>query len=324
MKRRQIVNPILVFILAQIAWFGLLALWIYWYVTNYIIFAKVGEKVYPKLEFSTSNVPPLVGGIVLLIVLSTGMWLIFSKLNQQIRITRMYDNFIANVTHELKSPLASIQLYLETLESREVPRDRQVEFLHTMRKDAARLNNLINAILEISGLEDRKKILQLDVYDADPLLRALVEEAADQNRLPQEAYTVRGRAPRRIRADRNALRIMINNLFDNAVKYSRGQVRITVTLGCTQTRVFFEIADQGIGIPASQLKTVFRKFRRLDNPQSPSVKGTGLGLYWVRELVRLHRGTVSARSDGLGAGAVFRVELPVYSENRGEADDDAG
>jgi two-component system phosphate regulon sensor histidine kinase PhoR len=314
-KRRRL-NPILVFVLAQLAWFALLGLWIYWYVSNYIIFTEVGEKLYPQLVFSSKNITALVGGLVLLVAIATGMSLIFGRLNQQLKLTGMYDNFIASVTHELKSPLASLNLYLETLQSREVSPARREEFLNLMLQDTGRLQQLINSILEIAGLEEKRSPFRYRVHSVEPLLRGLVTEAAEQYRLSPEAVEIRGRADCACRVDRDALKRVLNNLIDNAVKYSPGEARIRVTLACSKRRFTVEVADRGIGISPGDQKHLFKKFRRLYQPDSPSVKGTGLGLYWVREIVRAHRGKVSVRSRGRRQGSAFTVELPVYRPGR--------
>jgi two-component system phosphate regulon sensor histidine kinase PhoR len=318
--RRPRYNPIAIFVLAQVAWFALLGLWIYWYVSNYMIFVKVNERISPQFVFSAKNIAALVGGIVLLVAVATAFVLIFSRLNQQMKITRMYDNFIANVTHELKSPLASIQLYLETLSSREVPPDKRAEFLRLMMKDTERLYALIHSILEISGLEEKRNMYRPRVYRGDSLVLGLVEEATEQFQLPPESVRITGRAPCACRADRRALRVVFNNLFDNAIKYTEGPVHLSVSLQCLSKRLIIEVTDQGIGIPLKDQKEVFKKFARLYNPDSPTVKGTGLGLYWVREIIHHHRGKVQVMSEGRNKGTTFRIELPVVpgSWHRGD------
>ncbi|MDZ7764496.1 MAG: histidine kinase dimerization/phospho-acceptor domain-containing protein [Melioribacteraceae bacterium] len=147
---------ILIFILAQLAWMALLGLWIYWYVSNSIIFEKVGDQLSPQIKIDGPNIFLFVGGIILIVAIAFGMSVIFRNLNVQLRLTRLYDNFISNVTHELKSPLASIQLYLETLNSRELTPENKRKFINYMINDAERLNGLINSILEISRLEQKQ------------------------------------------------------------------------------------------------------------------------------------------------------------------------
>lgn len=311
MKRWRLLYPIVVFILAQLAWFGLLGLWIYWYVTNYILISEVGKQLFPQLVLNTTNIAALVGGLILLVTISTAMSLIFGKLNQQLNLTRMYDQFIANITHELKSPLASIQLYLETLNSREVPRQKQIEFMALMMQDVSRLDTLINSILEIIRLEERRSIYNLGTYNAESLIRELTEDAVDRFKLPDNSIEIRGKAPCLCRADREALKVVFNNLVDNAIKYSTRPVQITLSIACTRKRLTLDFKDRGIGISGENQGEVFKKFRRIYNPDSPSVKGTGLGLYWIKEIIRHHRGIITVSSEGKNRGSTFHIELPV-------------
>ena len=311
-QQRFSIRSTFIFISVQLAWLALLGLWIYWYISNYIILTEVGEMISAQFVLSSSNIAILVGGLVLLIAISVGFSVIFGNLSHQMKITRMYDSFIANVTHELKSPLASIQLYLETLEARTIPEEKQREFVGLMTKDANRLGNLISAILEVAGLEEKRTVYRLRLFRADILIRSLIRDALDQFRLPDGAIEMFGDAPCNCMADRNALRVVFNNLIDNAVKYSSSPAHITVSLGCTGKIVFAEIKDRGIGIPNRYIKDVFKKFRRIPNPMSPNVQGTGLGLYWVKEIINHHRGRITAGSDGENMGSTFRLELPVW------------
>ncbi len=318
MKRRLHLNPILIFVLAQFAWFALLGLWIYWYVSNYLIFTEGEENIAPRFVFNVTNIPILVGGIVLLAAIAIGLVILFSKLTQQMKVTKMYDNFIANVTHELKSPLASIQLYLETLSLRDVPEETRRTFIGLMIEDSNRLDSLINTILEISALEEKSKVFTQDTFQAESLLHSIVEEAVRQFNLPKDAVEIRGSAPCTCRANSRALRIVFNNMVDNAIKYSTGPVRLTVHMACTAKNFVIEVKDQGIGIPKDKQKEVFKKFRRLYTPDSPNVKGTGLGLYFAREIIRLHRGRIQVISEGENQGTTFRIELPVYCSKKKE------
>ena len=155
-KQNSVIYHVIVFTLAQLSWFSVLGLWIYWYVSNYIILTEAGERISSQLISEGTHIAALISGIILLVAISVGMSLIFIYLNRQTNITRLYDNFIGNVTHELKSPLSSIQLHLETMSQRNIPGDTQRQFISLMLKDAQRLNDLITSILDISGLEQRK------------------------------------------------------------------------------------------------------------------------------------------------------------------------
>jgi signal transduction histidine kinase len=303
---------ILIFIIAQLVWLSLLGIWIYWYVRNYLVYEKVGEEVSPQLIYDVQNALPFVLGLILLIGLSFITSLIFRHLNVQLKITRLYDNFIGNVTHELKSPLSSIQLYLETLRQRNVPPEKQKEFIEMMLKDAGRLQGLINSILEISAHEKKKLLYDYQVYNADPLIKKLIEESFERFRVEKENYKMSGKADCEILAGRDALRIVFDNLVDNAVKYSIMKPMIEVILKCNGDRLAIIFTDNAIGIATKEQKKIFNKFYRIYSKDIPNVKGTGLGLYRVREIIKAHRGKITVSSKGEGSGTTFRIEIPVY------------
>ena len=303
---------IIIFILAQLAWISLLGLWIYWYIANYV---TINETAINKIS-NTSNIFALVGGLILLVFISVAMSLIFIWLSRQVSLNKMYDNFIANITHELKSPLSSIQLYLETMKSRKVPEEKQKNFIGTMLKDVERLNNLINSILYMSGFERKKTARKYPhdyhIYKADEVITELIYKAADRYKIPIDFIKIKGRAACKCVIDKNWMAIAINNLVDNAKKYSVNQLQLDVILRCTEKNFIFYIRDNGIGIELKNQKKIFNKFQRIYNSSNPNVKGTGLGLYWVKEIVKYHGGKIHVSSKGLDKGTVFRIELPVY------------
>ena len=319
-KRSPVFYHIFIFVLAQVAWFSLLGLWIYWYVTNYILLTKVGQEISARMVSGSTNVFALISGLFLLVVVSVGMSLIFIYLNKQLHLTKMYDNFIANVTHELKSPLSSIQLYLETMGARDVPQNKQREFFRLMLKDVDRLNNLINSILYMSGFEQKKTALKYPhnyhIYNANSILREIIDEAAEQQKIPPQSIRIEGSLSCRCVIDRNWFRIVFDNLFDNARKYSVNPVQINVFLSCTPKQINIEVQDFGMGIAPRDQKKVFHKFQRIDTAESPNVKGTGLGLYWVKEIINYHGGKITVSSKGKGHGSTFKIELPVYKVSK--------
>jgi signal transduction histidine kinase len=303
---------ILIFVIAQLVWLLLLGIWIYWYVSNYIVFEKVGEEVSPQLIYDVQNALPFILGLILLIGLSFTTSLIFRHLNVQLRITELYDNFIGNVTHELKSPLSSIQLYLETLKQREVPPEKRKEFIDMMMKDADRLQSLINSILEISAQEKKKLLQDYRVHKAEIIVKELIEESCEKFRVEKENYRIISDASCEIVASKDALKVVFDNLVDNAVKYSTIKAKIVVSLICNSKKVTIIFSDLGIGVAAKEQKKIFNKFYRIYNKQIPNVKGTGLGLYRVKEIIKAHDGKITVSSEGEGKGTTFKLELPAY------------
>lgn len=311
-KRNSHFYYVLVFALAQLSWLSLVGLWIYWYISNYLIMDLVDKTISPQLISETSNIFALVSGLVLLVVISIAMSLIFIYLTKQMNITRMYDNFIANITHELKSPLSSIQLYLETLNSRNVSENKKKEFVNQMINDADRLNKLITSILNISQLGKKHLVYNFHIWKFDPLIREIINESAEQFKLNKNAIVIEGQVPCRSVVDRAALEIVINNLFDNAIKYSKSPVKIRIQLSCNEKFITIKVIDSGIGIAPRDQKNIFQKFQRIYNNNIPNVKGSGLGLYWAREIIKYHGGKMTVSSAGIGKGTTFIIELPIY------------
>ncbi len=315
-KSRSQLFLVLAYIFAQFAWLGLLGLWIYWYVSNYLIIKQVGDKLSPQIVIDSPNVMIFVGGIILIVGIATAMFFIFRNLTVQLKLTRLYDNFIANVTHELKSPLASIQLYLETLHSKDVPVNKQKEFYGLMLMDSKRLKKLIDSILEISRLEKKRIAHNFHIYNADEVVRQLIKDSIEQFRLAEGAVKIIGEAPGKCVIDKDAIQIVFDNLTDNAIKYSINQPEIRINLSCSKKYVIIEFADKGIGIGQKNLKKIFHKFQRIDNKNIPTVKGTGLGLYWVKEIIKFHGGKISAFSEGINKGTALKIELPIYQSSK--------
>lgn len=317
-KRYSLAYNLVIFILAQIVWLALLGLWIYWYVSNYLIFEKVGEKLSPQIVIDTPNVFPFVGGIVLLVGLSFAMVLIFRHLNVQIRLTRLYDNFIANITHELKSPLSSIQLYLETLNSRNVSVEKQKEFIEYMLRDTSRLQKLINTILEISSLESKKNKVNFEIHNACEIIKRLVKESAEQFRLNEKVIDFDCNCLDNVLIDVNTFKMVIDNLIDNSIKYCSNEPKINIIIKSSINKVEIHFTDNGIGISPKEQKNIFQKFYRIYDENIPNVKGTGLGLYWVKEIIKNHNGKISVKSEGKGKGTTFIIELPIVKKKTKE------
>ncbi len=183
-----------------------------------------------------------------------------------------------------------------------------------MLRDSQRLNALISSILEIAGIEDRKRVFQPKYYDADVLFRELADESIEQFNLSAAEATFEGSARCSCVVDRRGMKVVLNNLIDNAMKYTTGPPSIGISLGLESSRLIIRVSDQGIGIPEKDQREIFKKFRRMYSPDSPTVKGTGLGLYWVREIIRQHKGKIGVYSAGRNQGTTFTIELPIANE----------
>ena len=315
-SKPSLVRHVTIFVIAQVAWLSVVGGWVYWYVSNHIVISTVSKSIKLQDVPRTLNIVVLVVGLVLLIMVSLAMSLIFRNLNLQVNMAKLYDDFIANVTHEFKSPLASIQIYLETLNERKVPSQRQKEFLGQMIKDADRLHNLINSILDISRLEQKKIAYNFHIHDAGPFVEGLLEEARELFQLSKKTIHLSGAAHCQIVADRHAFQSVFSNLVDNAIKYSDGLPEIHITLSTSIKNLGIKFSDNGIGLTSKPQKKIFNKFHRVYDPNSPSVTGTGLGLYWVDEIVKFHGGNISVFSKGKNMGTTFTIELPIYPSTK--------
>jgi len=258
-------------------------------------------------------------GTVLFLLLIAGLVLIVSLLVREVRINERQSNFVSAVTHELKTPVASLKLYLDTLQMRDLPESRRVDFYRTMREDLDRLNATINNVLNAAMYTDRP------VVDPQPLdLARLVRRAMDLTRtrhqLPRESFAYLGPESLRLRGDAQALETAVLNLLDNAVKYSKEKVEVEVEVGADgDGQAHLRVRDHGIGMSRAHLRFIFNRFYRIGAEVRRSHPGTGLGLSIVKSVVTGHKGTVAAESAGPDRGSTFTVTLPGIIEAVGEA-----
>ena len=233
---------------------------------------------------------------------------------REVRRNEQHDAFINAVTHELKTPITSIRLYLETLQRRDLPEDKRREFYGIMLADSDRLLDLIEQVLRAG--RSRQRLLHQSRLDLRSLVRDSVDLARVRHHLPAEALTyvehVDGEATATVMGDADELKAAVSNLIDNAIKYSGGAVQVEVELlALDPRRVAVRVRDRGIGISKSELKRIFRRFYRIPEAVAMRVKGSGLGLFIVSSVARKHGGRVSAESDGPGQGSTFTMQLPI-------------
>ncbi len=251
-------------------------------------------------------------GVLLLAVIISGVVLNTVFLVREISRNEQHDAFINAVTHELKTPVASIRLYLETLQKRPVEEAKRQEFYRIMLADNDRLLATIEQVLRTGRIGSGKSKLNLVHVAIDDLVADCVLRARELHSLPPESLQYHPGPPMTIRADLDEVRAAVANLIDNAVKYSGNNVRVIVELDRVDGKyVAVRVRDQGPGIASSELKRVFKRFHRVPGVLASRVKGTGLGLYIVRSVARRHGGRAWAESEGLGHGSTFTLQLPV-------------
>jgi two-component system sensor histidine kinase SenX3 len=263
------------------------------------------------IVLTSRQIVPLVFGIFVFAAIITGLILNTTFLVREIRRNEQHDAFVNAVTHELKTPVTSIQLHLETLMAREatLSEARRREFYGVMLEDAHRLLQTIEQVLRTGQAGSTP--LHLEHVDLAALADECVAFTRTRRHLGDEAVRVDPAAARiEIVADRNELRGALINLLDNAVKFSGDRVDVQVGIASRGERAVIRVRDHGPGLPQDEAKRIFKRFYRVPGPLTQRVKGTGLGLFIVQSAAKRHGGRAWAESDGPGTGSTFCLELP--------------
>jgi signal transduction histidine kinase len=252
-------------------------------------------------------------GVIFFLCIIAGLVLNTIFLVREIRRNEQHDSFINAVTHELKTPVASIRLYLQTLQARELDEDRRREFYRIMLEDSDRLLHTIDQVLRAGSAGSRNRRNIKSRVNLAEITRESVSLGRTRFRLSSEALSYDEITPETgavVVGDPDELRAAVWNLLDNAVKYSAGDVRIKVRLETVEGKLAVRVSDQGIGISPPELKRIFRRFYRIPTGVAVRAKGSGLGLFIVRSVARKHGGRAFAESAGAGHGSTFTILLP--------------
>ncbi|MDX2031825.1 MAG: HAMP domain-containing sensor histidine kinase [Blastocatellia bacterium] len=261
----------------------------------------------------------MVFGVIFFLVIIAGVVLNTIFLVREIRRNEQHDSFINAVTHELKTPIASIRLYLETLQTRDVDEARRKEFYRIMLEDNDRLLHTVEQVLRASRTGHGRRQIHSSVIDLGHLAQDCVELARTRTHLNENVLQYRSLLEEGeqalVRGDADELRAAISNLIDNAIKYSDKEIDVTVEVQCVSPQIVaVRVRDHGIGIPRDQLKQIFKRFYRVQLRMASKIKGTGLGLFIVRSVVSKHGGKTFAESPGEGLGSTFTIQLPRVRE----------
>jgi two-component system, OmpR family, sensor histidine kinase SenX3 len=253
----------------------------------------------------------LVLGILTGILVITGVVLNTIFLVREIRRNEQHDQFINAVTHELKTPVASIRLYLQTLQRRTLDEHKQQEFYEVMLADTDRLTHTIEQVLQAGRMKAAQKSLNRERLDFGELVEECVSIARLRHHLPEDAMEVT-RIPATIVGDAEELKAAFSNLLDNAIKYSKTEVHVVAeVVRLDDKNVAVRVRDQGVGISSEELSRIFKRFYRIPGIVAKRVKGMGLGLYIVRSAAEKHGGRAFAESEGPGRGSTFTIQLPI-------------
>jgi len=277
----------------------------------------VGVAVYLNISYillHKGRVLSLIFGIILSCMLVAGVVLNTVFLVREVRRNERQDSFLNSVTHELKTPIASIRLYLETLQRREVPEAQRQEFYRIMLADSDRLLGTVEQVLKAGELATRRRHERVPIELA-PLVADCIAITLQRHHLPPESIQlapVPGNVRLHVRAVPEDLRTAVLNLLENAVKYSPESIRVLCSFSIVEySNVALTVTDTGVGIAPDQLKRIFKRFYRVPGRNAVRIKGTGLGLFLVRAIARQHGGSISAASPGPNLGTTITLTLPL-------------
>jgi signal transduction histidine kinase len=251
----------------------------------------------------------VLGAVCFGLIISGLLWLCL-WLVREMRLNQRQRAFLDAVTHEMKTPLASLRLYVDTLERHDPDRDHRKEFLDRMHDDLGRIDETVDQVLTAARAEDPGRQAKREPVALGELLATCIEEVCERHELPREAVRLEAGVTETVYGNPNELSVVFRNLLENAVKYSDDPVEVKIRVrGNGADRVDIDISDRGIGIPRVELRKIFQRFYRVGRDVQRTASGLGLGLFIVRNLVRRQGGRVVARSEGWGQGSRFVVTL---------------
>lgn len=311
---RRIFHPVTAMVAIQLVWVAVVVLWVTWFVGRHNELRTLVARYRPDLLSQVGGWFTLVQGLLLLAVILVGVYILFLFWRRQSRLYQQQREFITQVTHELKSPLASIQLHLETISLRQLPPERLHAFVQTMLEDTRRLHSQIDNLLLAARIEQRRRPAEHREINLSGFVQDYLER--EQRRLPPGTRLETELAPDlRVSVEPDELGTVLRNLLENAVLYSPGTPEIELRLVRDGRWARLSIRDHGRGLERDDLAKIFKMFYRIEQ-QGERIRGTGLGLHIVQSVVKAAGGNVRADSDGPGTGCTITLQLPLL-ERRG-------
>ncbi len=311
---RWVFHPVSMLVYSILALVTSLFLYIYWYVEADTAIRALARTFNADANQFTSYRTWLVISImsILLGIILMNMIIFFVYTVKNRRLVRTQKNFINSFTHELKTPVASLGLYLETFLAHELPKPDRDKYTQYMLKDVSRLNENINAILSMARIESKSYAKASRVEDLRSLVRDFVAE--NENRFPNTKVFLHEEddTPLPCRINKELFFMLMANLLSNSAKYTaEKESRVEIRIARADSKVKLKFSDNGMGFDPKFNKKIFKKFFQVGSPDTMSAKGFGLGLFLVASIAKIHKGKISAHSDGPGKGATFAITLPL-------------
>ena len=313
-QTRWYIHPILIFALSTITLGISLFLYIYWYVTVSSSLKSIIARYQldPNQFFEAQTWVVILVLSILVGIILIGILIIFNYNMKSLQLYRLQNSFINNFTHELKTPVTSLKIFLETFARHEIPREEQLKYIGFMLQDIERLSLNINSILNVARMESK-------VYEGEFTAVKIVEFV--RNFLAGNTHIFREAEIRIEDADGRdyvlelnvpLFEILLMNIFTNAIRYNDSEKpRVDVSFGLQDKMLQVRFRDNGIGIAKNERKKIFRKFYQGSRHEDRVlVRGSGIGLYMVQQIAKLHKGKIAADSEGAGKGSVFTLSLP--------------
>ena len=265
----------------------------------------LAQEVAKEESFVQRKIMMITGeALVFFLILAVGVYFVRKTFNKELELAKEKKNFILSVTHELKTPIASSKLFAETILSRDISKEKRDDILDKIIKDQIRLEKLVENILLISKVEEHKQHLEREKVNCREFIESVIKGLG-----LSETAKFDIDSEMEIKIDRFYFTSVIQNLHENAIKYSTDKEEIVWSAHQLGNSIFIQIKDQGVGVPTNQREKIFDLFHRIGDENTRDTKGTGVGLYIVQKIVALHNGDIKVK-DNQPQGSIFEIELP--------------
>ena len=265
----------------------------------------LAQEVAKEESFVQRKIMMITGeALVFFLILAVGVYFVRKTFNKELELAKEKKNFILSVTHELKTPIASSKLFAETILSRDISKEKRDDILDKIIKDQTRLEKLVENILLISKVEEHQLHLEREKVNCHEFIESVIKglDFSESTNFDIDAKI-------EIKVDRFYFTSVIQNLHENAIKYSTDKEEIVWSAQQLENSISIQIKDQGIGVPLNQREKIFNLFHRIGDENTRDTKGTGVGLYIVQKIIALHNGTIKAK-ENQPQGSIFEIELP--------------